>query len=319
MKRKEFWDYSGRNEPSKRAKIAVKPARSRFRNRLGDFLLIGSCCAAAAVVIISLFFYFFPAQAAGAADSVETFADNLLTPNTEHYVRRMKDISFTPGSKAYLRIHKGELNIPTLVLSNRQGDVSQIGELGAAWTAEADYQVMLNTAMGPMLYYNQADSHWGDYLYGGMDPMRQYGCGPTVVAMLVNAFTETPVNPLEMADWCAANGYYAPQSGSYHSIILNALSAHGLKVESAAGISHDTAVELLRSGHVLVALMGKGTFSNGGHFIIITNILENGNVCIADCGNYNNTTMEWNLDQILAELKSATDGGGPLWSVGFAE
>ncbi|MCI8513062.1 MAG: hypothetical protein HFI93_00285 [Lachnospiraceae bacterium] len=237
-----------------------------------------------------------------------------------HYVRQTKNIAFTPGSKAYLRIHKGELNIPTLVLSSQQGDISQIGEpMTSSQAADSDYQVMLNTAMGPMLYYHQADSHWGDYLYGGMDPMRQYGCGPTVVAMLINAFTQTPVNPIEMADWSAANGYYAPQSGSYHSIILNALSAHGLKVESAAGINRDTAVQLLQSGHVLVALMGKGTFSNGGHFIIITNILENGNVCIADCGNYDNTAMEWNLDQILAELKHVTDGGGPLWSVGFPE
>lgn len=318
MKRKEFWDYSGRNEPSGHARAASKPLKPLFRTRLGYFLLICCCCAAAAIFIISLGFYFFPVQAADAADSVGTFADNLMTPNKERYIRRTENISFTPGSRAYLRIHTGEFEIPTLVLSSQQGDIGQLGD-PAFWTTDADYQVMIDTAMGPMLYYSQADSHWGDYLYGGMDPMRQYGCGPTVVAMLINAFTETSVNPLEMAEWSAANGCYAPQSGSYHSIIFNALSAYGLKVESAAGINHDRAVELLRSGHVLVALMGKGTFSNGGHFIIITNILENGNVCIADCGNYNNTTMEWNLDQILAELKSATDAGGPLWSVGFAE
>ena len=95
---------------------------------------------------------------------------------------------------------------------------------------------------GPMLYYNQADQRWGDYLYGGQDPMKKYGCGPTAVAMIINSFSTTSATPVSAADWAAANGCYAPQGGSYHNLIQDSLSAHGIQVESVkqrtAGMRH---------------------------------------------------------------------------------
>lgn len=48
---------------------------------------------------------------------------------------------------------------------------------------------ILDTCMGPMYYYNQGDTRWSSYLYGGSDPMLQYGCGPTAAAMLISSFT----------------------------------------------------------------------------------------------------------------------------------
>ena len=79
---------------------------------------------------------------------------------------------------------------------------------------------ILDTSMGPMYYYNQGDTRWSSYLYGGSDPMLQYGCGPTVAAMLISSFTNDgeAITPVTIADWSAANGYYAPQGGSYHSL-----------------------------------------------------------------------------------------------------
>lgn len=41
---------------------------------------------------------------------------------------------------------------------------------------------ILDTSMGPMYYYNQGDTRWSSYLYGGSDPMQQYGCGPTAAS-----------------------------------------------------------------------------------------------------------------------------------------
>ena len=82
--------------------------------------------------------------------------------------------------------------------------------------------------MGPMFYYNQGDTRWSSYLYGGSDPMLQYGCGPTAAAMLISSFTNggEAITPVTIADWSAANGYYAPQSGSYHSLIPAVLTAY---------------------------------------------------------------------------------------------
>lgn len=179
------------------------------------------------------------------------------------------------------------------------------------------YFVMLDTAMGPMMYYNQGDRRWGDYLYGGEDPLEGYGCGPTAVAMLISSFSLEGggMTPVDLADWAAENGYYALHSGSYHSLIPESLTAFGFTVESVTDRSREHVSQLLEDGYVLTALMGKGTLTNNGHFILITKLLEDGNVRIADPNSYENSRKEWELDLLLSELKKGAASGGPLWAV----
>lgn len=186
-----------------------------------------------------------------------------------------------------------------------------------------DYNVYLDTALGPMSYYNQHDSHWGSYLYGGKDSISKYGCGPTTAAMIVSAFGNVngSITPKEMANWSAAYGYYAPKSGSYHDYIPAVLSAFDLIVDSVSAENRTPAgiADLLNNGHILVALMGKGALTNGGHFIIITKQNPNGTVSIADPNSYPNTQKEWDPAQLMRELKKNYDAGGPLWSIRIAK
>lgn len=179
------------------------------------------------------------------------------------------------------------------------------------------YFVMLDTEMGPMMYYNQGDRRWADYLYGGEDPLEGYGCGPTAVSMLISSFSLEGggLTPIDMADWAAENGYYALHSGSYHSLIPDSLTAYGFTVESVTNLNREYVSELLNSGYVLAALMGKGTLTNNGHFILITKLLEDGHVRIADPNSYENSRKEWELDLLLSELKKGAAAGGPLWAV----
>ena len=180
---------------------------------------------------------------------------------------------------------------------------------------------ILDTSMGPMYYYNQGDIRWSSYLYGGSDPMLQYGCGPTAAAMLISSFTNggEAITPVTIADWSAANGYYAPQSGSYHSLIPSVLTAYGFQVESVTDHSPQNAASLLSSGHILIALMGNGSLTqNGGHFVLITKLLPDGNVSIADPNSFDNSTCEWELPLLMEELKKVYDSGAPLWAVSMA-
>ena len=177
------------------------------------------------------------------------------------------------------------------------------------------YSFMLDTAAGPMLYYNQGDSRWADFLYGGQDPMKQYGCGPTAVAMVINSFTDTAMTPVEAARWAAENGCYAPQSGSYHRLIPDSLAAFGLEVKSISSPSVQAAEDELSQGHLLVALMGKGALTDKGHFILIVKDCGGGDVYIADPNSSRNTSLTWDLSQLINELKNSHDSGGPLWSV----
>ncbi len=208
--------------------------------------------------------------------------------------------------------------VPYIDRTADMGEISSFSS-GSVFPPQEDsvYSCMLDTAMGPLLYYNQGDVRWKNYLYGGSDPIGSYGCGPVCVSMIINSFTTTSCSPVEIADWAVANGCYASHSGSYHCLIFHSLTAFGLQVESVTDRSLENATELLRSRHILVALMGKGSLTQNGHFIIIAQLGDNGNVYIADPASYENSTKEWDLQLLLDELKGSYDSGGPLWAVSF--
>lgn len=198
------------------------------------------------------------------------------------------------------------------------GELGEIKDFDTYLTAEQDetaYYYIMDSAMGPMIYYNQGDSRWADYLYGGSDPMRSHGCGPTAAAMVISSFSPASLTPPEAAEWAASNGFYARGQGSYHSLITGSLTAYGLNVQSVTERSQEHVSDLLKEGSILIALMGKGSLTQNGHFIIITQILENGNVRIADPNSYSNSTKEWKLSQLLSELEQSRDSGAPLWAV----
>lgn len=216
-----------------------------------------------------------------------------------------------PASKSF-----EEDSIPYIESTGEQGDISSLSsDLEDGETLDTIYTMMLDTGCGPMLYYHQGDLRWGNYLYGGEDPMNKYGCGPTAVSMIINSFSDTPASPITLADWSLEHGDYALHGGSYHSLIPDSLTAYGFQVETVTDRSYDHVASLLSSGHILVALMGRGTLTQNGHFVLFTKLLDNGQVRIADPASYENCTQDWDLTQLLSELKKVYDSGAPLWSV----
>lgn len=186
----------------------------------------------------------------------------------------------------------------------------------------ADEIIKIPTAMGEMQYFNQHDSHWKYYLWGGADQITSYGCGPTALAMIANAFgnSKDPVTPITMADWAAGNGQFAMHGGSNHSIVETALTAYGFQVNSLQGrMNADTVRAELKSGKILVALMGKGYFTRRGHFILITAINPDNSVRVADPNSKDNTMKTFSAEFLVSELmKGVSDGGSPLWAVAKA-
>lgn len=184
---------------------------------------------------------------------------------------------------------------------------------------EGKYDVMLDSVCGPLTYYNQSDVRWGGYLYGGKDPLSIYGCGPTVMAMLITSLTGNQVLPADVANWAAANKSWCPGQGSYHRLIPDSASAYGLKATPIKDYTVQGIQNALNSGHLVVALMKKGHFTQQGHFIIITRFTEEGTFRIADSNNYNNTKYDWDPAIILQELNHQSSNGGPLWMIGLSD
>lgn len=279
-------------------------------------LLIICMITCMTVLTVSLFFLFRPftmEDVLRSADHAWTCVSSQLTAFTESVRSWDKSVPADTSIVSGMQ-NTEEESVPYMEFSGESGDISR---LQAEYNDPVDqiYLNMLDTGCGPMLYYHQGDIRWGDYLYGGHDPMSKYGCGPTAVSMIINSFGNTAVDPTDIAAWASENGYYALHGGSYHSLIPDAVEAHGLQIESVTDRSYEHVAELLSSGHILVALMGRGTLTENGHFVLFTKYLDNGKIYIADPVNYENCTMEWDLTLLLSELKKSYDSGGPLWAV----
>ena len=165
------------------------------------------------------------------------------------------------------------------------------------------------------IYYSQTDPEWKDYLYGGRDPLSKYGCGPTVLAMLVSNLTSQTVTPVDMADWAAEHGYWSAGGGSRHNLIPEGAIAFGLKAESLSIRSPEALKLPLYYNKLIVLLMGPGHFTQRGHFIILTGVTDNGNITVADPFNPSNNAVSWPLELLLDELSSRSTAGGPVWVI----
>lgn len=196
--------------------------------------------------------------------------------------------------------------------------MSDEGATGPADTG--DSTVMLDTAMGPMLYYSQDDPEWANYLWGGTDSLSEYGCGPTTVAMIANSFSGSTekITPVMAAEWAIENGDFAQGSGSYNALIPDGITHYGgLSVESMQNdMSADAMVNALKEGSIMVALVGPDYFTKDGHFIVICSLHDDGSIGVADCKSMQRTRNTYSADFLTAQLlTSSTNSGGPLWKI----
>lgn len=163
-------------------------------------------------------------------------------------------------------------------------------------------------------YFNQSEPPWADQPYG-TDDIARYGCGPTAMAMVVNSMTDFYTNPILMAQWAVQEHHWAKQSGSYLTIVSGAAEAFGLKAYSIQERTPEALRTALLSGDLIVALMGPGHFTKGGHFIVIHGITLSGGLLVADPNSTERSLMEWDPELILSELSGSRHCGAPLWGI----
>lgn len=180
---------------------------------------------------------------------------------------------------------------------------------------DGQYTLSMSSSIGTLTYYNQSDIRWADYLYGGRDPLHSYGCGPTALAMVVSSFTGHSLTPADMAAWASEHNYWSAGHGTKHNFIPEGAAAFGLKASSFQNFTEEGILAELRSGHILIALMGSGHFTSNGHFIIIADDWSGNQVRIADPASLENTQIPWDIPVILSELNATANSGGPVWSI----
>ena len=165
-----------------------------------------------------------------------------------------------------------------------------------------------------VVYFNQLDQRYANQPFG-TDNIGGYGCGPTSMAIVVSSLTDEIVDPIAMAKWAYENGGWCKGQGSYHSLIPNAAKAWGLNVEGCTASEPQRIVDALSEGKLVVAIMLKGHFTSGGHFIVLRGV-QDGKILVADPASYNRSQKLWDLSIILNEASNRAGAGGPFWIIG---
>lgn len=303
-----------------------KPKGNRNGKLLLAFLLALLCIGAAELTAI----YFFnpplyrqiTEPVRRGAQTVQTAAQAAAQSIAEtaaqcgsYAAQRLSDLGEACGSfwaeittpkEPEIQLESQEAGDPALLLDDMTKDPS-ITELEIR-----DGLEVLTGGTLPVVYFNQAEEPWASHHYGS-DLIRGYGCGPVVMAMVVSSMTDQYVDPAQMSQWASQHGYWAKASGSYLSLVQGAAQHYGLTAEPISERTVDAVQEALLSDKMLVALMGPGHFTKGGHFILLRGVTLSGSILIADPNSEERSLVEWDPQLILDELSSSTSDGAPLW------
>ena len=129
--------------------------------------------------------------------------------------------------------------------------------------------------------YLQTDPRWKDLPYqvpGETATIGGSGCGPTAAAMLIETLTGKTFTPVDACRWSVEHGYKAKGQGTYYGYFAPQFEAFGIKCwqlswtnvyHNPASKVHDQALEYLKQGYYLIALMKKGNWTSGGHFVVV--------------------------------------------------
>lgn len=131
------------------------------------------------------------------------------------------------------------------------------------------------------VYYMQTDKRWKNKPYrvqGENATIGGSGCGPTCAAMLIETLTGKTYTPVDACNWSMQHGYKALGNGTYFSYFPPQFAAFGLSCTRLTPSNiygkpsspyHTQAFTLLKQGNYIIACMGPGLWTSGGHFVVV--------------------------------------------------
>lgn len=154
-------------------------------------------------------------------------------------------------------------------------------------------------------HFLQYDSRWGSVTYGN-STIKNAGCGITCMAMILNYFGYSK-SPPEIASWSMSHGYYVNGVGTSWSFFEGISSEYGIKCTNI-GKSVNKLVDALSKGNPVIVSMAPGTFTKGGHFIVLRGITADGKILVNDPNDNTHSKnfykREFNISLILNESKN---------------
>lgn len=148
----------------------------------------------------------------------------------------------------------------------------------------------------------QWDERWGYYPYGD-GVMGLTGCGPTCLSMVsIYLLGDTSMTPPVIAEFSVDNGYCVPGHGTSWELMTDGATQLGLYADELP-LNETTIAAHLQAGNPIICIMGPGDFTDGGHYIVLTD-WENGMVTVKDPNSKSNSAKQWNFADIKDQIRN---------------
>ena len=170
------------------------------------------------------------------------------------------------------------------------------------------------------VYYLQGDSKWRNHNYsapGERKTISSSGCGVTAAAMIIQTLRpDLKVTPVECAEWSMKHGYKYLNQGTAYGYFTPQMKEYGLScrmINSSeyrympSSVSKDKITKEVRDalqtpGQFVIACMGPGNWTKGGHYIVAYH-MDDINVYINDPASTAENRVKNTQDRFFAEAK----------------
>ena len=156
----------------------------------------------------------------------------------------------------------------------------------------------------PIPLYYQYTGGWQNIAFGGGN-IASSGCSVTCIGMVFSYLLDETITPDQIVAW-TKNRYYVHPSGQGWGIFPACADQWGVRCQNL-GKDANAVVNALSSGKPVIASMGPGTFTKGGHFIVLRGVTANGKILVNDPNDNaskNYVNKEFDLSLIMRESKN---------------
>lgn len=148
----------------------------------------------------------------------------------------------------------------------------------------------------PRLY--QWDPRWGYTVYSSTT-FALTGCCPTALSMVYQGLTgSNDLSPYDMSLRAQEGGYMTTYNGTDTAFLTNEAESLGLSCESIS-VDADSLRSALSGGAVVICNVGAGDFTDGGHFLVIAGLNDDGTLKINDPFSAERSDKAWDIDRVL--------------------